>query len=59
MYKLKTSARGSEDLSIAFSRDWKGRRDELSRNKNMKGKYHLRIMVKHVFGFREGQEKAT
>ena len=28
-------------------------------NKNIKGKYHLRIMLKDVFGSAEGQEKAT
>ena len=31
----------------------------MTNNKNVNGKYHLRIMLKYVFGFAEGQEKAT
>ena len=35
------------------------RRNELTNNKNVKGKYHVRIYLKDVFGFAEHQEKAT
>ena len=33
--------------------------EKLAQNKNVKGKYHLRIMLKDVFAFAEHQEKAT
>ena len=59
MYKLKNSSRGSDDLSIGFHRDHSVRRAELTNNEMVKGKYHLRIMLKDVFGFAECQEKAT
>ena len=59
MYKLLTSSRGSDDLSIDVDRDRNRKRDDLTKSKNMKGKYHLRIMHKDVFGFAEYQEKAT
>ena len=58
MYKLITSSRNSDDLSIGFDRSRNRRRDELAQNKNVKGKYHLKIMLKDVFGFAECQEKA-
>ena len=56
MYKLLTSSRGSADLSIDFDRNRRRRRDELTKNKNLKGIYHLRILLKDVFGFAEHQE---
>ena len=59
MYKLLTSSRGSDDLSICFDRDRTRRRNELTNNKNIKGKYHVRIYLKDIFGFAEYQEKAT
>ena len=59
MYKLKTSSKGSDDLSIGFDRSRARRKDEITTNKNVKGKFHLRIMLKDVFGFVEGQGKAT
>ena len=59
MYKLKTSSKGSDDLSIGFDRSVVRRRGEMTTNKNVNGKFHLRIMLKDVFGFAEGQEKAT
>ena len=59
MYKLITSSRGSDDLSIGFDR-YRGRRQrELTNNKNQKGKHHVRIYLKDVFGFAEYQEKGT
>ena len=59
MYKLLTTAKGCDDLSIGFDRDRTRRRNELTNNKNVKGKYHVRIYLKNVFGFAEHQEKAT
>ena len=58
-YRLITSARGCDDLSIGFDRDRGRRRDELTDNKNVKGKFHVRIYLKGVFGFAEHQEKTT
>ena len=59
MYKLLTSSKGSDDLSIGFDRDRGRRQRELSNNKSQKGKYHVRIYLKDVFGFAEYQEKGT
>ena len=59
MYKLLTSSKGSDDLSICFDRDRNRRQRELTNNKSQKGKYHVRIYLKDVFGFADYQEKAT
>ena len=59
MYKLITTAKGCDDLSIGFDRDRTRRRNELTNNKNIKGKYHVRNYLKDAFGFAELQEKAT
>ena len=59
MYKLITSSKGSDDLSIGFDRDRNKRQRELTNNKTQKGKYHDRIYLKDVVGFAENQEKAT
>ena len=59
MYKLITSSRRSDDLSIGFDRDRNRRWEELTTNKNITGKFHLGIMLKDVFGFAENQEEAT
>ena len=59
MYKPLTSSKSSVDLSIGFDRDHGRRRDELSNNENIKGIYHLRIMLKGVFVFAKCQEEAT
>ena len=58
-YKLLTSSRGSDDLSIGFDRDRNRRKQELTNNKNIKGKNHMRIYLKDIFGFAEHQENAT
>ena len=58
-YKLISSAKDTNDLSIAFDRSRNRRRDEITYNKNVKGKLHLRIMLRDIFGFAEHQEKAT
>ena len=59
MYKLLSSSKGSDDLSIGFDRDRGRRQRELTNNKTLKGKYHVRIYLKDVFGFAEYQEKGT
>ena len=59
MYKLITSSKDSNDLSVGFDNSRNRRRDELALNKNIKGKYHLKILLKDIFGFAEHQEKAT
>ena len=59
LYKLITSSKNCDLLSIGFDRRRNRRKDELAQNKNVKGKYHLRIMLKVVLGFVECQEKAT
>ena len=57
MYKLLTSSRGSDDFSIGFDRDRNRRQRELTNIKSQKGKYHVRIYLKDVFGFAEYQKK--
>ena len=59
MYKLITTPKGCDDSSIGFDRDRTRRRNELTNNRNVKRKYHVRIFLKDVFGFAEHQEKAT
>ena len=59
MYKLITSARGTDDLSIGFDRSHHRRQRELTSNKNIKGKHHVSIYLKDIFGFAEHQEKGT
>ena len=59
IYKLITSAKGTDDLSIAFDRDCERRQRELTNNKNIKVKKHVKILLEDVFGFAEHQEKAT
>ena len=59
MYKLLTSSKDSDDLSTGFDRNRGRRKKELSNNKTIKGKYHIRIYLKDIFGFAEHQEKGT
>ena len=59
MYKLLTSSKGSDGLSIGFDRDRNTRKRDLINNKNIKGKYHIRVYLKDIFGFAEHQEKVT
>ena len=59
MYKLLTNAKGCDDLSIGFDRDPTRRQNELTNNKNIEGKYHVRIYLKYVFVFAEHQTKTT
>ena len=59
MYKLIASSKDSNDLSIGFDRSRNRRKEELTQNKNVKNKYHLKFLLKKIFGFAEHQEKAT
>ena len=59
MYKLLTSSKDSDDLSIGFNRNRDKRKRDLTNNKNIKGKYHIRIYLKDIFGYAEHQEKGT
>ena len=59
MYKLITSTEDTADLSIGFDRDHDRRQRELINNKIVRGKYHMRFMLRDVFGFAEHQEKGT
>ena len=46
-------------MSIGFDRSRGRRKQELTNNKSLKGKYHLRIYLRDIFGFAEHQETAT
>ena len=59
MYKLLPSSKDGDDLSIGFDRNRGRRKNELTNNKTIKGKYHIRIYLKDIFGFAEHQEKGT
>ena len=59
MYKLLTSAKDTNDLSIVFDQIRNRCRDELTSIKNIEGKYRPKVMVIDVFGFAEHQEKGT
>ena len=58
MYKLITSAKDNGDLSVTFDRDRGRRQRGLTNRTNLKGIYHVRIMLKDIFGFAEHHEKA-
>ena len=58
-YKLITSARNTDDLSIGYDRDRARRQRELTKNEIIKGKNHVTIMLKDISGFAEHQEKGT
>ena len=55
MYKLLSSSKKSDDLSIGFDRSRDRRKREIFNNKNIKGKYHLRIYLGDKCGFAEHQ----
>ena len=59
MYKLLTSSKDSDDLPIGFDRNRGRRKNELTKNKTIKGKYRIRNYLKDIFGFAEHQEKGT
>ena len=57
MFNLLTSSKVSDDFSIGFDRDRGRRKNEMNNNKDINGKYRLRIMVKHVLGFADGVQE--
>ena len=59
MYKLLSSSKDSDDLSIGFDRSRDKRKRELTNNKIINGRYHIRSYLKDIFGFAEHQEKGT
>ena len=59
MYKLLSSSKESDDLTIGFDRSRDRRKREFTNNKNIKGKYHLRVFLKDISGLAEHQETAT
>ena len=59
MNKLLTSSKDCQDLSIGFDRSLGRRKLELTNNKTIEGRYHIRIHLKDIFGFAEHQEKAS
>ena len=59
LYKLLTSNKDSDDLSIGFSRSRDERKCDMTDNKIIKGKNHIRIYLKVFFGSAEHQEKGT
>ena len=59
MSKIMKSSRESDDLSIGFDRSRDRRKQGLTDNTNIKGKNHIRIYLKDIFGFAEYQERAT
>ena len=59
MYKLITSAKETDDLSIGFDRSRDRKQRESNINETQKGKYHFRIRLKYICGFAEHQKKAT
>ena len=59
VYKLKTSARNNDNLSIGFDRDRNRRQRELTKSKILKSKFRVRIMLNDTFGLADYQERAT
>ena len=59
LYRLISSARNTDDLSIGLDEDRNTRQRELTKNKYVKGRYHIRIGLEDIFGFAEHHEKAT
>ena len=59
MHKLLTTARGCDDLSIGFDRSRDRRQRESTNNKNIKGKYHVGISLKDMFGFAQHELKGS
>ena len=59
MNKLLTTTKDTNGLSIGFDRGCGRRQREINDNKDQKGKYHVRNMLKNIFGFAQHHEKAT
>ena len=59
MYKLISSSRDSDDLSIVFHRSNGVHERELTIIKTTKGNYRVRIYLKDVFSFAEHQDNCN
>ena len=59
LYKIITSSKDSDDLSIGFDRSRDKRQLELTNNKYKKGKFQGKNYLKDRFGFAEHQERGT
>ena len=59
MYKLISCARDTHDLSIGFDRDRSRTQRELTSNKKIMTKHHVRLMLRDVYGFAQHQQKTT
>ena len=59
MYKIISSNKDTDVLSVDFHRNKKARETEITKNKTTKGNSHVIIYLKDVFGFAEHQENAT
>ena len=59
LHKVITGVKSFDDLSIGFDRKRNRRRNVLSNNKIIQGKYRLRIMLRVVFVFAAHQKKST
>ena len=59
LYKLLPSSKDSDDLSIGFHCNPDKRRLEITNNKKINGKYHVRIYLRDILGFAEHQKTAT
>ena len=59
VYKLLTTARGCHDMSVGFDRSCDRRQRERTNNKNIRGKYFVRIYLTDIFGFAQHQLKGT
>ena len=49
-YKLKTSAKDTDEISIGFDRDRHRRQRESTNNTKQKGKHHERSLLRVIFG---------
>ena len=59
MYKLISSSRDSDDLSIGFHRRNEVRKTEPTNIETTEGNYHVGIYLKDIFGFAEHQNNCT
>ena len=59
LYKLMTSAKVTNDLSSGFDLDRGKRQQELSNNKKIKLKHHVRFILRDDFSSAEPQGKVT
>ena len=56
-YKLLSSSRDSDDLSIGFHRSTEVRERDLTKKETRKGIYLVKVSLKDIFGFAENQCK--